>query len=87
MTLFYSRTKLLTCERLSRIPKQIDNDDRIDDEPVRRFVTQLVKVRARHVVDLFHKLRTDRERNLAQRTIYNIYTVVAACSETRSSPT
>jgi hypothetical protein len=23
-------------------------------------------VRARHVVDLFHKLRTDRERNLAQ---------------------
>jgi hypothetical protein len=54
---------------------------------VRRFVTQLVKVRARHVVDLFHKLRTDRERNLAQRTIYNIYTVVAACSETRSSPT
>ena len=38
----------------------------------------LVEVRARHVVDLFHKLRTDRERNLAQRTIYNIYTVVAA---------
>jgi integrase len=38
----------------------------------------LVVVRARHVVDLFHKLRTDRERNLAQRTIYNIYTVVAA---------
>ena len=32
----------------------------------------------RHVVDLFHKLRTDRERNLAQRTIYNTYTVVAA---------
>ena len=38
----------------------------------------LAEVRARHVVDLFHKLRTDRERNLAQRTIYNIYTVVAA---------
>ena len=30
------------------------------------------------MVDLFHKLRTDRERNLAQRTIYNIYTVVSA---------
>jgi hypothetical protein len=30
------------------------------------------------VVELFHKLRTDRERNLAQRTIYNRYTVVAA---------
>jgi integrase len=38
----------------------------------------LAEVRARHVVDLFHKLRTDRERNLAPRTIYNIYTVVAA---------
>jgi hypothetical protein len=38
----------------------------------------LADVRARHVVDLFHKLRTDRERNLAQRTIYNIYTVVSA---------
>jgi integrase len=38
----------------------------------------LAEVRARHVVDLFHKLRTDCERNLAQRTIYNIYTVVAA---------
>jgi hypothetical protein len=38
----------------------------------------LADVRARHVVDLFHKLRTDRERNLVQRTIYNIYTVVSA---------
>jgi hypothetical protein len=38
----------------------------------------LAEVRARHAVDLFHKLRTDRARNLAQRTIYNIYTVVAA---------
>jgi len=36
------------------------------------------EVRARHIVDLFHKLRTDRERNLAQRTIYNIYSVVSA---------
>ena len=38
----------------------------------------LAEVRARHVVELFHQLRTDRERNLAPRTIYNIYTVVAA---------
>jgi len=36
------------------------------------------EVRARHIVDLFHKLRTDRERNLAPRTIYNIYSVVSA---------
>jgi integrase len=38
----------------------------------------LAEVRARHLVDLFHKLRTDRKRNLAQRTIYNIYSVVSA---------
>jgi hypothetical protein len=38
----------------------------------------MADVRARHLVDLFHKLRTDRERDLAQRTIYNIYSVVSA---------
>jgi hypothetical protein len=38
----------------------------------------LAEVRALHVADLFHKLRPDRERNLAQRTISNIYTVVSA---------
>jgi len=38
----------------------------------------LAEVRARHLVDLFHKLRTDPERNLAQRTIYNIYAVISA---------
>jgi hypothetical protein len=38
----------------------------------------LAEVRARHMADLFHKQRTDRERNLAQGTIYNIYTLVAA---------
>jgi len=38
----------------------------------------LAEVRVRHIVDLFHKQRTDRERNPAQRTTYNIYTVVSA---------
>jgi integrase len=38
----------------------------------------LAEVRARNLVDLFHKLRTDRERDLAQRTIYNIYSVISA---------
>lgn len=38
----------------------------------------LAEVRARHLVDLFHKLRTDRERNLAPRTIHHIYSVVSA---------
>jgi hypothetical protein len=47
----------------------------------------VVEVRARHVVDLFHKLRTDRARNLAQRTIYNITRWSRPCSGTRSSPT
>src|SRR5262245_54770727 len=31
----------------------------------------LADVRTRHLAELFHKLRTDRERDLAQRTIYN----------------
>lgn len=38
----------------------------------------LAEVRARHLVDLFHKLRTDRERDLAPRTIYHIYSVLSA---------
>jgi integrase len=38
----------------------------------------LAEVRARHLVDLFHKLRTDPDRDLAQRTIYNIYSVISA---------
>jgi hypothetical protein len=38
----------------------------------------LAEARTHPVVDLFHKLWTDRARNLAQRTSYNIYTVVSA---------
>ena len=37
----------------------------------------IADVRARHLVDLFHKLRTDKERPLAPKTIYNVY---ACCS-------
>jgi len=37
----------------------------------------IADVRARHLVDLFHKLRTDKERLLAPKTIYNVY---ACCS-------
>lgn len=39
---------------------------------------QIAEVRARHLVDLFHKLRTDKERPLAPKTIYNIYSTVSA---------
>jgi integrase len=38
----------------------------------------LAEVRARHLVDMFHRLRTDLDLNLAPRTIYNIYSIVSA---------
>ena len=38
----------------------------------------IAEVRARHLVDMFHKLRTDPNLNLAPRSIYNIYSVVSA---------
>jgi hypothetical protein len=38
----------------------------------------LANVRAPHIVGLFHKLRFKSERKLAQRSIYNIYSVVSA---------
>jgi len=38
----------------------------------------IADVRARHLVDLFHKLRTDPEKKLAPRTIYNVYSVASA---------
>jgi len=38
----------------------------------------LADVRAPHIVDLFHKMRFTSERKLAQRSIYNIYSVVSA---------
>jgi hypothetical protein len=38
----------------------------------------LANVRAPHIVDLFHKMRFKSERKLAQRSIYNIYSVVSA---------
>jgi hypothetical protein len=30
----------------------------------------IAEVRARHLMDVFHRLRTDRERGLAPRTIW-----------------
>jgi integrase len=38
----------------------------------------IADVRARHLVDMFHKLRTDPNLNLAPRSIYNIYSNVSA---------
>lgn len=38
----------------------------------------IAEVRTRHVLDLFRKIRTSTERPVAQRTIYNIYSVVSA---------
>jgi len=38
----------------------------------------IADVRARHLVDMFHRLRTDPNIKLAPRSIYNIYSVVSA---------
>lgn len=38
----------------------------------------IAEIRASHVVALIHKLRTDPVKRLAQRTIRNIYSVIAA---------
>jgi len=38
----------------------------------------IAEVRARHLIDVFHKLRTDPNLSLAPRSIYNIYSVVSA---------
>lgn len=38
----------------------------------------LTDVRTRHIVDLFRRIRTSTERPVAQRTVYNIYSVVSA---------
>jgi integrase len=38
----------------------------------------IADVRTRHIVDLFARIRTRAERPVAQRTVYNIYSVVAA---------
>jgi hypothetical protein len=46
----------------------------------------IAEVRARHLVDMFHKLRTDPNLNLAPRSIYNIYSVVSAVFRDASSP-
>jgi integrase len=38
----------------------------------------IAQVRPRHLVELFHMLRTDKERDLSQRSIRNIYSVISA---------
>jgi hypothetical protein len=38
----------------------------------------IANVRTRHIIDLFHGMRTNKERLVAQRTVHNIYATVAA---------
>jgi hypothetical protein len=51
----------------------------------------LVEVRTKHLVELFHSIRTvprqGRDKPAAPRLVYNIYSVVSACSAMLGSPT
>jgi hypothetical protein len=39
---------------------------------------RIADVRTRHMIDLFHRIRTNVERPVAQRTVYSIYSTVTA---------
>jgi hypothetical protein len=39
---------------------------------------KLADVRTRHIIDLFHRIRSNEERPVAQRTVYSIYSTVSA---------
>lgn len=64
--------------------KERDLDWQNDESRLRNHILPelgdllLSEVRTRHLVEMFHKLRTDKARDLAQRTIYNIYAVASA---------
>jgi hypothetical protein len=61
-----------------------DLDWRDDESRFRKHILAeigdmpLAEVRARHLVDLFHKLRTDKERDLGHRTVHSVYRAVSA---------
>jgi integrase len=64
--------------------RALDLDWQNDESRLRHHVLpvigdlQLADVRSRHIVDLFRRIRTSTERPVAQRTVYNIYSVVSA---------
>ena len=39
---------------------------------------KIADVRTRHIINLFHRIRTNAERPVAQRTVYSIYSTVSA---------
>lgn len=64
--------------------RELDLDWKNDEGRLRLHVLPVIgdmriaDVRTRHIVDLFHGIRTNTARPVAQRTVYNIYSVVAA---------
>jgi integrase len=39
---------------------------------------KIADIRTRHIIDLFHRIRSNKERPVAQRTVYSIYSTVSA---------
>jgi integrase len=64
--------------------RKLDLDWKNDHGRLRHHVLPVIgdmkvaDVRTRHVLDLFRGIRTNTERPVAQRTVYNIYSVVSA---------
>jgi hypothetical protein len=64
--------------------KELDLDWHNDESRLRHHVLPVIgdmkiaDVRTRHIIDLFHRIRTCKERPVAQRTVHSIYGTVSA---------
>jgi hypothetical protein len=64
--------------------KRLDLDWKNDDARLRHHVLPVIgdmkiaDVRTRHILEVFHRIRTNKERPVAPRTVYSIYSTVTA---------
>jgi hypothetical protein len=64
--------------------QELDLDWKNDESQLRHHVypviggMKIANVRTRHIIELFHRIRTSKEHPVAQRTVYSIYSVVSA---------
>ena len=64
--------------------KRLDLDWKNDDARLRHHVLPVIgdmriaDIRTRHILELFNRIRTNKERPVAPRTVYSIYSTVTA---------
>ena len=64
--------------------KRLDLDWKNDEARLRHHVLPIIgdmkiaDVRTRHIIDVFNRIRTNKARPVAQRTVYTIYSTVCA---------